>query len=440
MGGNFLLVFMAFLLVLLNGFFVAAEFSLVKLRSTRVRTIAKTLGWRGRILAKVHGSLDAYLSACQLGITLASLGLGWIGEPAFAALLEPLLANIGISNPKLIHSIAFIFAFFTISYLHIVLGELVPKSLAIRMSERTGIWTAPALYGFYWLMFPAIWLLNHSANVVITALKLTTKAGHETHYSSDELKLILRSSRASDEFSEEEWKVLAQAIDFRELEVSDLMHPFNEAVALFEEDAFDESMERILQHRYSRYPIVNANGIVTGIVHIKDIFVALRKNATFNDILSLARPVEQVSPTTHAMALFRKLQKGAPHFTVVGYENAPPIGFITLDNLLSALVGDIRDEFRQSQSEWTKLDDGSLLGKGSLPINTLERTLGIDISSDDADTIAGLVLWKLGDIPKEGQRFEFSAFDVVIKKMIGPRILLVRVYPKHLPQEVMTTH
>jgi CBS domain containing-hemolysin-like protein len=140
------------------------------------------------------------------------------------------------------------------------------------------------------------------------------------------------------------------------------------------------------------------------------------------------------------MALFRKLQKGAPHFTVVGYENAPPIGFITLDNLLSALVGDIRDEFRQSQSEWTKLDDGSLLGKGSLPINTLERTLGIDIASEDADSIAGLVLWKLADLPKEGQRIEFGTFDVVVKKMMGPRILLVRVYPKALPNEVQTAH
>ena len=440
MSTHFFLIFIAFLLVLLNGFFVAAEFSLVKLRSTRVRTIAKTLGWRGRMLAKVHANLDTYLSACQLGITLSSLGLGWIGEPAFAALIEPLLLHIGVSSQKLIHSIAFIFAFFTISYLHIVLGELVPKSLAIRMSERVGIWTAPALYAFYWLMFPAIWLLNQSSNIVISALKLKTKAGHDSHYSSEELKLILRSSRASDEFSDDEWKVLAQAIDFRELEVSDLMHPFSDAVALFEEDSFDDNMDRILQHRYSRYPVVNSDGIVTGIIHIKDIFVALRKDANFTDIKSLARPVEQVPPTTHAMTLFRKLQKGAPHFTVVGYEDAAPIGYITLDNLLSALVGDIRDEFRQSQSEWAKLDDGSLLGKGSLPLNTLERTLGIDIESEDADTIAGLVLWALGDIPKEGQRVEFTAFDVVVKKMIGPRILLVRVYPKNQAVELPSQH
>ena len=440
MSSHFLLVFIAFLLVLLNGFFVAAEFGLVKLRSTRVRTIAKTQGWRGRMLAKVHINLDAYLSACQLGITLASLGLGWIGEPAFAALIEPILEQAGVTSLKLIHSIAFVFAFFTISYLHIVIGELVPKSLAIRMSERVSLWTAPALYIFYWVMFPAIWLLNQSSNLVISALKLKTKAGHDAHYSSEELKLILRSSRPSDAFSNDEWKVLAQAIDFRELEVSDLMHPFNEVVALFEADSFDKNMNSVLQHQYSRYPMLNDKGIVTGIVHIKDIFVALCKNPDFTDIKSLTRPVEQVSPDRHATEVFRKLQKGAPHFTVVGYENSPPIGFITLDNLLAAMVGDIRDEFRQSQSAWTKLDDGSLLGKASLPLNTLERTIGIDIESEDADTIGGLILWALGDLPKEGQRVAFKSFDVVVKKMIGPRILLVRVYPKNIAQEPVSHH
>ena len=125
---------------------------------------------------------------------------------------------------------------------------------------------------------------------------------------------------------------------------------------------------------------------------------------------------------------------------MVGYENAPPIGFLTLDNLLAAMVGDIRDEFRQSQSAWTKLDDGSLLGKASLPLNTLERTIGVDIESEDADTIGGLILWALGDLPKEGQRVPFKSFDVVVKKMIGPRILLVRVYPKNLHQEPVSHH
>ena len=144
MSGNFFLVSIAFFLIILNGFFVAAEFGLVKMRATRVRTIAKTFGWRGRMLAKVHVNLDAYLSACQLGITLASLGLGWLGEPAFVALIEPLLVSVGVTSLKLIHGVSFVVAFLSISYLHIVIGELVPKSLAIRMSERVSLWTSPA--------------------------------------------------------------------------------------------------------------------------------------------------------------------------------------------------------------------------------------------------------------------------------------------------------
>lgn len=435
MSTNLFLIILALALVLLNGFFVAAEFGLVKLRSTRVRAIAKNLGWRGRILAKVHGSLDAYLSACQLGITLASLGLGWVGEPAFAALIEPALVSVGVESQKLVHGIAFVAAFFTISYLHIVLGELVPKTLAIRMAERISLWTSPGLYAFYWLMFPAIWALNRSSNTIISFLKLKAKDGHDAQYSTEELKLILRSSHPNESFSSSEWKVLAQAIDFRELEVSDLMHPFHEAVVLSTEDSFEENMQRIVQHRYSRYPLVDSEGQVLGIVHIKDIFIALTKDSEFTDIESVMRPVKEVSPDTLATELFRKLQRGSPHFTVVAYKNNPPVGFITLDNLLSALVGDIQDEFRQSQSEWTKLDDGSLLGKGSLSINTLERTLGIDIESEDADTVAGLVLWKLAELPNEGQRIEFEQFSVVVKKMAGPRVLLVRVYPKiDLPQ------
>src|SRR3990167_7145338 len=192
------LVFLGLLLVLLNAFFVSAEFGMVKLRHTRVATIKRMYGLRGKILAQVHKHLDAYLSACQLGITLASLGLGWVGEPAFAHLLEPLLAAIGIESPKLVHGIAFFTAFAIISYLHIVVGELAPKSWAIRKPELLSLWTAVPLYLFYWAMYPAIFLLNASANAILRiAGQGEPGPHHEHHYSRDELKLILHSSRGS---------------------------------------------------------------------------------------------------------------------------------------------------------------------------------------------------------------------------------------------------
>ena len=433
MGSNLLLVVVALVLVLLNGFFVAAEFGLVKLRPTRVKAIAKTCGWRGRILAKVHHDLDAYLSACQLGITLASLGLGWVGEPAFASLLHPVLTTIGIESEHLIHGIAFFVAFFIISYLHIVVGELAPKSMAIRITETVGLWTALPLYAFYWAMYPAIWVLNQSANWVLRKVNLDLPPGHDSHYSAEELKLILRSSRADADFSGDEWRVLAQALDFRDLEVADLMRPFNEAVALAEADDIETSLDRIVLHRYSRYPYLDQAGQAKGVVHLKDIFIALRRDPQLKTLDKLVRPVIVVSPSISASELFRRFRQGAPHFAVVAYHDGHPLGFITLDNLLGALVGEIRDEFRQTQNEWSKLDDGSLIGKGSLPIFTLERALAIDIDECGVDSVGGLIMQELGDLPEEGQRIPFAQFDAVVKKMNGPRIVLLRIIPKVEP-------
>lgn len=428
-GENLALIIAAFLLVLLNGFFVAAEFSLVKLRQTRVRAMAKTLGWRGAVLRRVHSDLDAYLSACQLGITLASLGLGWIGEPAFARLLEPAFAALGVSDPEVIHGISFLIAFVTISYLHIVVGELAPKSWAIRNPESVGGWTATPLYAFYWLMYPAIWLLNRSANWLLRTVGLASDGHHDAHYSVEELKLILRSGKSDDQVTGNEWRVLAQALDFRDLEVADLLRPFAEASSLYRDLSLDENLERIAQHRFSRYPLLDSDGKVIGIVHVKDLLIAMHKGALPADLDEIARPAPIVDAGMPATELFRRFQQGAPHLAVANYKDGRPRGFLTLDNLLGALVGEIRDEFRRTSNEWIKLDDGSLMGKGSLPIFTLERTLGLDIESENAETVAGLVLWKLGELPKEGERIAFSNFDVVVKKMQGPRILLVRVYP-----------
>ncbi|MFC3108194.1 hemolysin family protein [Undibacterium arcticum] len=433
---NLLLLICAVFLVLLNGFFVAAEFGLVKLRQTRIRAIAKKQGWRGRILATVHGKLDAYLSACQLGITLASLGLGWIGEPAFASLLEPVFGWIGITSAELIEGISFTFAFCVISFLHIVVGELAPKSLAIRNPEVIGLWTAAPLYGFYWTMYPAIWLLNASANAVLRLAGLDGVHGHDAHYSPDELKLILRSSRAGELYSRDEWNILAQALDFSELEVSDLMRPIHEIAALQQSLSVHDNLQIMCRSRFSRYPFFDSNGVdVLGVIHLKDLFLAQQDGKPIDSLNPYLRPIECVSPRMPAQELFRRFRTGAPHFTVVGRKGHKPEGFITLDNLLGALVGEIRDEFRQNDNDWTRLDDGTLIGKGSLPIFSLERMLGLDVDHetgrlDEVESVGGLIMAQLGAIPEQGQKIEFEQFDVVVKKMNGPRILLVRVYPR----------
>ncbi|WP_027816920.1 hemolysin family protein [Paraburkholderia bannensis] len=475
----------ALFLVALNGFFVAAEFGLVKLRATRVQSLAAAHGLRGRLLAKVHGQLDAYLSACQLGITLASLGLGWIGEPAFAQLLEPVFDLVGVKSPELIHAISLVFAFTAISFLHIVVGELAPKSLAIREAEKISLWAATPLYGFYWTMYPAIWLLNSSANAVLRLAGLSADHGSEAHYSTEELKLILRSRRAAaaaeaeaqaalhahadtgahegaqgraarrrpareaaaslaqgaagsaSALSVDEWNTLAHSLDFSRLTVSDLMRPAHEMVGLRRDLSLRENMQIVARHRFSRYPLFeDASGEhVAGLIHLKDLLLAREAGHTLDDLGKFVRPVQYVKPETPALALFRRFRKGAPHFALVGRKGMRPSGFLTLDNLLGALVGQIHDEFHQADTDWTRMDDGTLMGRGSLPVVSLEQALGIDIDEGRAESVGGLVIHALNDLPTEGQRVSFDRFDIVVKKMKGPRIVLVRIYPKDLEDE-----
>jgi CBS domain containing-hemolysin-like protein len=435
---NVLFVVLALFLVALNGFFVAAEFGIVTLRKTRVRAIAKTGGLRGRILFKVHSQLDAYLSACQLGITLASLGLGWVGEPAFASLLEPVFAIVGVTSEKLIHGISFVMAFSVISFLHIVVGELAPKSLAIRVPEAVGLWSALPLYGFYWAMYPAIWLLNGSANLVLRIAGLSGVGSHETHYSNDELKLILRTNTGTpnERFTSDERHILAQSLEFGQRTVSDLMRPINEVSALYASRSLELNLETMRRNRFSRYPYFDEEGEeVLGVIHLKDLFFAEQSGKEITDLSDYLRPVESYSARTPAIELFRRFRTGAPHFALIGEKGKRPVGFVTLDNLLGAIVGEIRDEFRLNENDWIRQTDGTFIGKASLPIVSLERVLGIDINNeemglDEVESVGGLLMAKLGDIPKQGQRIEFPKFDVVVKKTNGPRILLVKVIPQ----------
>ncbi len=302
------------------------------------------------------------------------------------------------------------------------------------------------LYMFYWAMYPAIWVLNTSANAVLRIAGLSDDHGGDTHYSNEELKLILRARRTSvtDEmdlperaYSQDEWNTIAHSLDFSRMTVSDLMRPAHELVGLRRDLSWRENMQIIARHRFSRYPLLeDASGEhVAGTIHLKDLLLARHAGSTLDDLSAYVRPVQFVKPDMPALELFRRFRKGAPHFALVGRKNAKPIGFLTLDNLLGALVGQIHDEFRQGDADWTRMDDGTLMGKGSLPVVSLERALGIDIDEGRAESVGGLVIQALRDLPAEGQRVEFDRFDIVVKKMSGPRIVLVRVYPKAFDDE-----
>lgn len=425
------LIFFALLLVLLNGFFVAAEFAMVKLRGTRVEAIAEQHGWRGHILRTVHSQLDAYLSACQLGITLASLGLGWVGEPAFAHLLEPVFTWFGIDSPKLLHGMAFFTAFFIISYLHIVVGELAPKSWAIRKPELLSLWTAAPLYAFYWLMYPAIYLLNASANAILRiAGQGEPGPHHEHHYNRDELKLILHSSRASDP-SDQDMRVLASAVEMGELEVADWANSREDLVYLEHDAALHDVFSLFRRHKFSRYPVYDeSSGEFIGVLHIKDLLLQLSLLEMLPSAFRLAdllHPVERVSRHMPLSSLLEQFRQGGSHFALVEEADHKVVGFLTMEDVLEALVGDIQDEHHKAERGILAYQPGKLLVRGDTPLFKLERLLGIDLDHVEADTLAGLVYETLNRMPEEEEVLETEGLRIIVKKMKGPKILLAKV-------------
>ncbi|MFP6800097.1 MAG: hemolysin family protein [Pseudomonas sp.] len=428
---DFGLVLFALFLVLLNGFFVAAEFAIVRLRATKVDALAEAHGWRGHILRTVHNQMDAYLSACQLGITLASLGLGWVGEPAFAHLLEPLLAAIGIESPKLVHGIAFFSAFAIISYLHIVVGELAPKSWAIRKPELLSLWTAVPLYLFYWAMYPAIFLLNASANAILrVAGQGEPGPHHEHHYSRDELKLILHSSRASDP-SDQDMRVLASAVELGELEVVDWANSREDLVYLPLTAALDEVFSVFRRHKYSRYPIYDeTSGEYVGVLHIKDLLLHLSLLEMLPSALKLAdlmHPVERVGRHMPLSSLLEQFRTGGSHFALVEEADGKVIGYLTMEDVLEALVGDIQDEHRKAERGILAYQPGKLLVRGDTPLAKVERLLGVDLDHVEAETLAGLIYETLKRMPEEEEVLDVDGLRIIVKKMKGPKIVLAKV-------------
>lgn len=429
---NSLYIAAAFLLVLLNGFFVAAEFALVKLRYTQAVGLAEGRGWRGRVLLGVHSHLDAYLSACQLGITLSSLGLGWIGEPAFARLLEPVFARIGGIDPETAHIISFVIAFTVISFLHIVLGELAPKSMAIRRPERMSLWTAAPLYVFYWVMYPAIWLLNASANWMLRVFGLDKVEGHEHHYSREELKLILHGNRARE--SGETFEMISHALDLPELVAGDLLRPRDDLAALHDGQSQEQVLAEVRRSQFSRYPWFEENGDgVRGVLHVKDLLLAGAARDTVEDIPGLLRPAIVVPIDTPVLDVLKRFRAGSTHLALVSEESGRVVGFFTLQDLVEVIVGDIEDDHRRKRVATTPqaADDGSFTIRGSMPIYRLERLLGHEIEApDEANSVGGLIIHRLERLPAEGETLAFDGFTLTVRTMKGAKAQAITVRPE----------
>ncbi|STY31118.1 metal ion transporter [Legionella wadsworthii] len=430
---SLLQVLLAFLLVFLNAFFVAAEFGMVKLRATRVEAIKKNYGLRGKILVTVHQHLDAYLSACQLGITIASLGLGWIGEPAFAELLRPFLSFIGIESTQLITVISFFAAFTFISFLHIVVGELMPKSLAVRQSEKVSVWTALPLYAFFWLMYPAIWVLNTCSNFLLKVFRLDEVHQTEYFYSTEEIKLLLSASHLHGELTEEEVEIIEHTLDLADLKVTEVMRFSEEMIMIYINKPISEIIDMIMEHRYSRYPVFDPDKKdVIGIIHVKDLLPHFYQKGQIKEIQSLLRPVLKISRRMPALDLLNKFREGTSHFAVVYSGNGTILGFVTLDNLLQVMIGRIKDEFHRTKTDWILNQDGSITASGNCSIYFLEQAIDQEIDvEDDVDILNALFVRRLGYLPKVGEHIEFPEFHAQIEKATPTKIIKVKIYPKN---------
>jgi CBS domain containing-hemolysin-like protein len=425
------LLFIAFLLVLLNAFFVAAEFGMVKLRHTWVQTTGETRGFRGKILAKVHAQLDTYLSACQLGITLASLGLGWIGEPALARLLAPALSVIGIHSHELIKIIAFVVAFSLLSFFHIVVGELMPKSLAIRRAETISLWTAFPLYGFYWAMYPAIWFLNACSNFFLKIMHLDAHHHKGASYSTEEIKLILHSSHLLGELTKEEKEIIDSTLECADLHVAEFMRSREEMITLNSKATIDELLQKMRQYRFSRYPVFDQDkNDIMGVLHVKDFFASFYEEEK-PDWRLFVRPVIHVSAKLPALHLLKKFREGGSHFALVYKNKRHLLGFVTLDNLLHLLIGRIHDEFHKTTDYFEKNEGGSYTVNGNFSISSLEKLIHQKIhldAEDEITTLSGLILHRLGAFPQTGEMIHLKEFDAIVEQTQGLRLSKIHIY------------
>lgn len=411
-------------LVLLNGFFVAAEFALVKVRDTQLVTLAQNGNRKARVARRILANLDAALSATQLGITLASLGLGWIGEPVFASLLEPVMRALQIESPRLQHSIAFAVGFSVITFLHIVAGELAPKSLAIRKPLPTSLWVAAPLDWFYKLSFPAIWLLNHAANWLLRRFGIEPISELELVHSEEELRLIIGAAQKQTAPVPVGRNLVLNALDLRHRIVREVMRPRQEMTVLDTEASIAACLDIADKTRYSRFPLCEGGDLdkTLGVVHIKDLYAMRLKARQGADLLPAARGLIYVPETAHLEKLLQLFLERKLHLAIVVDEYGGTLGMVTLENILEELVGQIQDEFDQEKPLLVRLNETTWDVAGALPLHELEEVVAAPLREENITTTSGWVTHRLGGFAKPGDTVTVGEYELRVEEMEGTRV------------------
>jgi CBS domain containing-hemolysin-like protein len=365
-----------------------------------------------------------------LGITLASLGLGWIGEPVFQSLLEPLMRALQIQSEQAQHTIAFIVGFSAITFLHIVVGELAPKSLAIQKPLPTSLWVAYPLQWFYRASYPLIWALNGTSLWLLRRLGLQAASEAELAHSEEELRLLfMEAQRRTGVTAPFGRDMVLNALELRRRVARDVMRPRKEIVAFSTEDSMAACLDMAEKTRFSRFPLTEAGDLdrMLGVIHIKDLYAMRIKARTGADLAPALRKLIYISEAAHLEKILHILLERRLHMAIVVDEFGGTVGMVTLENILEEVVGPIQDEFDQEKPLAVRQDENTWELDGALPVHELAELAGITIAAEGASTTSGWVTHKLGGFPKDGDVVKLGAFELAVEQMDGPRVARLKL-------------
>jgi CBS domain containing-hemolysin-like protein len=429
------------LLVLLNGFFVAAEFALVKIRDTQLETLVLNGHRRAKVARRIVRNLDAALSATQLGVTLASLGLGWVGKPVFASLLAPALKHFNV-DPVQADWIAFAVGFTVITFLRIVAGELAPKSLAIQKPLAISLWVAQPLHWFYFLFYPVIRGLNHAAFWLLRQFGLQPASEAELAHSEEEIRLLLAETRRHTSGPTLGQDIALNAFALRQRHVREVMRPRHEIVALNTEDSIAQCLELARRTRYSRFPLCEGGDIdkTLGVVNSKDLADVHLEAERGRDLAAVARKIIFVPETARLEKLLTLFLQRKLHLALVVDEYGGTVGLVTLENVLEELVGPIEDEFDQEEPLIQQTGEQAWELNGSLPAHKLAELTGERCDQpEEVSIVSGLVTQRLGRFARAGDALALGAWELRVEELTGTRVARIKLTRRAESSKGMST-
>ncbi len=416
-------------LVVVNGFFVAAELALVRVRDTQIETLVLKGHRRAKIVRRLIQNLDATISAIQFGITLASLGLGVLVEPVFEALLTPLFDWLGVESLTVRHTVAILTGFFTNSFLLIVIGELTPKAIAIRKTLKVALWTAQPLAWFAWATYPLVWMLNHSAQWLLRQFGMQSGSDVERAHSEEELRLLITSTQRQAGATRLGRDIVLNALDLRRRIVREVMRPRGEMVVLDTEAGIADCLEVAEKSRYSRFPLCEGGNLdkTLGVVHFKDLFAMRLKARSGGDLSAVARKLIYVPETARLEKLLQLFLERRLHLAIVVDEYGGTVGMVTLENILEELVGQIQDEFDQEKPLLSKTGAQTWEVAGALPLHELAELVQEPLQEEGVTTVSGWVTHRLGGFPKAGDALTLGNHELRVEEMEGMRVAKLKL-------------